>query len=478
MKRYSLRTMIAVRFALIVLAVVFLVSIASNLLINREFEKYMEEQQNIQAGELAQNLSYQYDDTAGGWNLDYIHGLGMYALNEGYIIKLYDPEEEVLWDAEHHDMTLCHQMMDSITLRMQENRPDLDGNFVTHRFELEQGHEIIGFLDVSYYTPYYLSENDFQFITALNRILVGVGMISLLGAVLMGVILAGSITEPVVKTVQITKQISDGDYSIRFRGRVRTRELHELALAVNQMAESLEEQEALRKRLTSDVAHELRTPIANVSSYLEAIMEGVWEPTPERLQSCYDEMERISGLVLDLERLRQVENEQLKLRKTEVDLLELACAVVKNFETQTMEKNLHCTVEGGHTAVFADRIRIQQVLTNLVSNAVKYSNQNGTVRIVIEDGEDTAVIVVEDDGIGIAEKEQRFIFERFYRTDKSRNRKTGGAGIGLTIVKAIVQAHGGRIEVESEEGCGSRFFVILPKKGKRIIPTEYANDEK
>lgn len=464
MRHYSLRSMIAVRFALIVLAVVFMISIASNLLINRQFEKYIEEQQNTQAQELAQNIAYQYDDTAGGWNIDYIHGLGMYALDEGYIIKLYDADENVLWDAQHHDMTLCHQMMDTITLRMQENYPELEGDFVTHRFDLEQGQEIIGYLDVSYYTPYYLSENEFGFIAALNKILVGVGIISLVGAVLMGVILAGSMTEPMIRTAAIAKQISEGDYNIRFKGDVRTKELSELAQSVNQMAESLEAQEILRKRLTSDVAHELRTPIANVSSYLEAIIEGVWEPTPERLQSCYDELERISKLVSDLERLRQVENENLKLRKSEVDLFELAEAVLNNFETQIAKKHLRCTVDGVHTVVFADRSRIQQVLTNLVSNAVKYSNENGVVGIVIEDGKDRAVIRVEDDGIGMAKKDLKLIFERFYRTDISRNRKTGGAGIGLTIVKAIVEAHGGRITVESEAGHGSRFTVILPKK--------------
>lgn len=468
MKRFSLRTTIAVRFAFIVLAVVFLVSIGSNILISRQFEKFVEDQQRTQAEELAQNLTYQYDNAAGGWNLDYVHGMGMYALNEGYMIELLDADETVLWDARNHDMTLCHQVMDEITVRMQENRPDLKGDFVTHRFDLVREGNTIGYLNVSYYSPYYLNENDFQFIKALNRILIAVGTVSLAGAIMMGLILANSITKPIEKTVEITKQISDGDYNIRFRDGVRTKELFWLVQAVNQMAESLEEQEMLRKRLTSDIAHELRTPIANVSSYLEAIMEGVWEPTPDRLKNCYEELERISRLVSDLERLRQLEHENLRLQKTDVDLLELAQAVVRNFETQLREKKLYCVVEGTHTVVCANRSRMQQVMTNLVSNAVKYSNESGTIRVMVEDRAEDAVIRVEDDGIGIAEKELKLIFERFYRTDQSRNRKTGGAGIGLTIVKAIVQAHEGKIEVESKEGCGSRFVITLPKKGNSV----------
>ncbi len=463
MKHYSLRTMIAFRFALIVLAVIFLISIASNILISMQFEKYVGEQQSKKAEEMALNLSHQYDNASGEWNLDYIHGLGMYALNEGYVIKLYDAEENVLWDAQNHDMTLCSQMMDSISTRMLEKRPELNGNFVTHRFDLKQGEAVIGFLDVSYYSPYYMDETDFQFIQALNRILAVVGIVSLVGAIMMGLVLANDIVKPIAKTVEIAEQISVGDYRICFKEGVRSKELLGLSRAVNQMAESLEEQENLRKRLTSDVAHELRTPLANVSSYLEAIIEGVWEPTTERLKSCYDELERISNLVSDLERLRQVENENLKLHKTDEDLLELSQTVINSFEKQMQEKKLNYTVSGMHTIVPVDRGRIQQVITNLVSNAVKYSNEEGNLRIVVKDKEDAGIIQVEDEGIGIAQEDLNLIFERFYRTDKSRSRQTGGAGIGLTIAKAIVQAHGGEIVAESELGKGSRFFVILPK---------------
>lgn len=463
MKRRRLRTMISLRFALVVLAVVLLISVASNLLIRRQFERYIQQQQQAQAEELAQNISSQYSGSAGGWNLDYIHGLGMYALNEGYLIKLYDAEEAVLWDAEHHDMSLCHQMMDAITLRMQESRPGLDGDFATHRFALEKEGQTVGFLDVSYYGPYYFSESDFQFLAALNRILLAVGAVSLLGAILVGLLLAGSITGPIAKTVEITRQISEGDYDIRFQGEVKAEELFRLTQAVNQMAAALKEQEALRKRLTSDLAHELRTPIANVSSYLEAILEGVWEPTPERLQSCYDELDRLSKLVAELEQLRQAESQALSLQKEEVDLFALSGRVLKSFESRFAEKGLRWVLDGAHASAWVDRDRLQQVITNLVSNAVKYSDPEGTVRVLIADGEATALIRVEDDGIGIAEAEQTLIFERFYRTDLSRNRKTGGAGIGLAIAKTIVQAHGGEISVESREGHGSSFIVSLPK---------------
>ncbi len=387
----------------------------------------------------------------------------MYALDDGYITKLYDKEENALWDAENHDMTLCHQVMDSIAKRMQEERPDLEGDFVTKRFELEGEGQIIGYLDISYYSPYYLNDNAFQFLSVLNRILIAVGVVSMAGAILMGLLLANYIAKPISKTVEITKQISDGDYSTRFHDGIKTKELSELAQAVDQMAETLEQQETLRKRLTSDVAHELRTPLANVSSYLEMMSEEVWEPTPERLQKCYDELQRISNLVSDLERLRQAENENMRLEKTEVDLLELTRTVVEQFETQVAAKQQNCTVDGEQSVVPVDRNRMQQVITNLLSNAIKYTRDGGSIHLSVENTPDMDIIRVQDNGIGISEQDCKLIFERFYRTDQSRNRKTGGAGIGLTIVKVIVHAHGGKVSVTSELGKGSCFTVILPK---------------
>lgn len=463
MRQHSLRLTIALRFALIVLAVIALISAVSNGMINRQFARYMEKQQKREADTLAQNISSQYGAHEDGWNIDYIHGMGMYALNDGFIIKLYDQDRNVLWDAENHDMTLCRDMMQTISILMQDERPGLEGDFATFSYDLKKAGAIVGYLDVSYYSPYSMDENDFQFLEALNRILLVVGSVSLAGAVLMGLLLSDSIVKPISRVVELTRKISDGDYATRFDEGVGTRELSELTRAVNQMAEALEEQEILRKRLTSDVTHELRTPVANISSYMEMMLDGTLEPTPERLQSCYGELQRLSGLISDLERLRQEENENLVLNRSAVDLLELSKAVMGTFESQLREKGLDGQVTGATAVVSADRERIQQVITNLVSNAVKYSTDGGFVRVTVEDTGSSGVIRVEDGGIGIPKEDLKRIFERFYRTDKSRNRKTGGAGIGLAIVKTIVQAHVGTVTAESEEGRGSTFVVTLPK---------------
>lgn len=461
--RQKLGTQISVGFALIALLSIFLVSISANILINRQFEKYAQRQQEKFSENLAEGLSLQYDSRAEGWNVDYIHGVGMYALNDGYVMKVYDKDDKIVWDAENHDMARCHQIMDDIRTRMEKVRPGLDGDFVVHKYSLEQGGTSVGHVDISYYGPYFLNENDFRFLDSLNHILFVIGIISILGAALAGTAFAGRISNPIAKTTQITREISEGNYEIRFQSEIGTRELHELTQAVNHMAESLENQEKLRKRLTTDVAHELRTPLANVSSHLEAILEGVWSPTSERLQGCYDEIQRISRLVSDLEGLSQSEKEYVTLEKEPVELLSLAHIVRDSFEQELSSRNLSCSVAGDTCTVYADVKRIRQIMDNLLSNAIKYSHESGEIRIFVHDNGESGILEIEDDGIGISPEEIPLVFERFYRTDKSRSRKTGGTGIGLTIVKSLVQVHGGTVAVESEAGKGSKFTVALPK---------------
>lgn len=458
----KLRTQLSLGFALIVMVTVALVSLAVNLCINRQFEVYAEERQKDFADGLANGLSDQYDAGNGEWNLDYIHGFGMVALNDGYILKVYDRAGEVIWDAQNHDMTLCHQIMSDISLRMQRERPDLKGDFVSYRYALQQGGTLIGYVDISYYSPYYLNETDFHFLDSLNHILLLVGAVSLIGAIFAGLILAKRISDPIAKTMDITKEISEGNYSIRFEARVKTQELNELTQAVNHMAGALEEQENLRRRLTTDVAHELRTPLANISSHLEAMMEGVWEPTSDRLQLLFDEVKRITAIVAELEQLRQVESENLKLDKEPVNLLELAGTVCSSFEQELAGKQLTCRIEGEAVRIPGDKNKLHQVIFNLLSNAVKYSSPGGEIKISVHERGENAIVTVEDQGIGIPQKDLPLIFQRFYRADASRSRKTGGAGIGLTIVEAIVRAHNGTVSVESEEGKGSCFQIALP----------------
>lgn len=223
-----------------------------------------------------------------------------------------------------------------------------------------------------------------------------------------------------------------------------------------QYLNSLERQENLRKQMTADVAHELRTPLTAVSTHLEMMIDGVWQPSPERLQICYDEIEKLGKMVSDLERLAKLEGKALTLEKSPQDLLALVTAEAKGFSADI-------AVTGENTVVSVDRTRIGQVVSNLISNAIKYGKGDLKIRITVQNSPKCGKIIVEDNGSGIAKSDLPFIFERFYRAEKSRNRSTGGTGLGLTISKNIVESHGGHITVESRLGQGSRFTVVLPK---------------
>lgn len=460
MKR-TLRAQLSVGFAFIILVTVALISLVSTLLINREFENYVERQQLAFSAQIAEGIAMQYD-AAEGWNVDYIHGMGMYALNDGYIVKVYDASGETVWDAEDHDMELCHQIMQEIADRMAS--AGRTGSFTVRSYELVSGEESVGRVDVSYYSSYFYTENDFDFIRSLNVILLVIGVLALVAAVCVGILFARKIARPLARVTEIADEIAQGNYGARVGRSERTKELEELSLSIDNMAEQIEKQEKLRKQLTSDVAHELRTPLANLLAQLEVISEGIFQPDAERMQGIYEEVQRLSLLVDDLSKLQHIENNVLDC--TREDLFELCRGVKENFAAEMKKRGIECALTGGQTWAVVDKNKIRQVVTNLLSNAVNYSHEGGKVEIFVGTEADTAVISVRDEGIGIPEQERELIFERFYRTDKSRNRKTGGVGIGLTIVNAIVKAHGGSVSLDSEEGVGSTFTVRLPLSGR------------
>lgn len=459
----KLLTQLTLGFALISLITVALIAIFANVLVRGRFNNYVEGQQEEYAYSIADGLSLQYDAETDEWNVDYIHGMGMYALNDSYIIKVYNKNGGIVWDAENHDMTSCHHVMMNILEELLQLREETPEAFTTVEYSIIQNGEQIGNAEITYYSAGDLGENAAQFLSSLNFILVIVGLFSLIAAVLFGFFFAGKISKPITQLANVTEDIAGGNYATRCDTTVSTEEIQTLTQSVNHMAEKIEKQEALRRRLTSDVAHELRTPLANVSSYLEAMSEGIWEPTPERLMSCYEEIGRLTSIVSELEKIRQIENENLSLERTEFDFKTLVDNTASLFEREMSAKKLSCAIQNRLMMIIADEKKLRQLLMNLLSNAVKYSHEGGNIEIGWEERETEWMFFVRDDGIGFPQEEAKNIFERFYRTDISRTRGTGGVGIGLTIVKAIAEAHGGSVTAESELGKGSVFTVTIPK---------------
>ncbi|HWQ79745.1 MAG TPA: HAMP domain-containing sensor histidine kinase [Anaerovoracaceae bacterium] len=457
----KLSTQLTLSIIVIILVIVSLISLVSNLMLNRQFERYISVQQKERASEITESLSLYYNSFTRIWNLDSIHALGMHSLNEGYILSVYDNRDNKIWDAESHEMTLCLKVMEEISARMEQH--GAEGAFTAYEYSIEQNGQKIGTAKISYYSPFFLSENDFSFLGSLNAIFIAVGLISILASLFIGELLARRITRPIVKTSDIAMQIAAGNYDIQFEGETKTRELRNLMLTINHLASALSRQEKFRKQLSADIAHELRTPLATLGTHLEAMTMQIWEPTPERLKSLHEEILRLSTIVADLERIERVEGENLMLNKAPVDLFELVRTVCVSFEGELRKKDLKFTLDGGASVINIDKDKISGVISNIMSNAVKYTPEHGEIRAYVQDSENNSIFIMEDTGIGIPQDELPHIFERFYRADKSRNRNTGGTGLGLAIVKAIVTAHGGTVDVQSGLNPGSRFIVTLPK---------------
>lgn len=458
----SIKSKLSISIAIIVVFTVLLISILSNLVIKNEFTKYKKKQQVIKIEEIVESIEEQYDVKESKWNKESINNIGMSSLHEGYIIKIYNKNESILWDAEVVNMQLCKEVINKICKLMENNFQVLNGEVKNQKYELSKSGKYIGRMEIKYYGPFFLSQNDSEFIKALNYIFIVIGIISLIIAIFIGHLLSRNISKPISKIIDVTKHIANGEYEYRFDKDTKLKELYELQNSINIMAQSIEKQENLRKQLTADMAHELRTPLTSVSTHIEAMITGLWEPSEERLESCYEELNRITTLVKDLERLANVENGCYKLQKSSFDMFELVRRVAANFEYKIKEKKIQFKLIGEEVIIEADQDRIFQVVTNILSNAIKYTSEEDKIIIKLYKKYEYAVCEIADTGIGIPQEEVAHIFERFYRADKSRNRKTGGAGIGLSIVKSIVKAHNGKIEVDSMLGKGSNFKVYLP----------------
>jgi signal transduction histidine kinase len=463
MKR-SLQSKLTRSIALFAMLLIATVSLLSVYFINERFNAYVSKQQQAKLSEIVYAVGQGYSAETGTWDVNVVHGMGMIALVDGYIIRVSDKADQTVWDAEIWDMSTCLQIKEDISHQMLSRYPWIKGEFVDRSFEIEQQGLPIGRVNISYFGPYFYSENDFDFIAQLSSILLGIAVVSLGLSLVMGVFMARQLSYPILKTISATQNIARGDYSFQLRDSSKVEELDRLIESVNHLASTLQKQEQLKRQLTSDVAHELRTPLTTLRITMEAMVDGLIEPTRERLMSSHEELQRITSIVNDLERLATIEDGNLKLSMHEVDLGVVIRRCVDQCGPLIDGKTMNVNVSGHAPIIMADEERLTQVVINLLTNAIKYTPEKGDIDIRIYEDADDVRFEVKDNGYGIPEAEIPFIFERFYRADKSRNRATGGSGIGLAIVKSIVEAHHGSVDVTSVLGSGSTFIVRLPKK--------------
>ncbi len=462
---WSLRSRLTLSYILVALLCVLLVSALANGVLEGSFRRYVKAGLEKSARQVVAQIGAQVRP-GGSWDEDAISAIGMSALEQGMIVKVASPGGNIVWDATVHNNGLCVQMLTHMAQNMESRYPNWHGIYTENVYPLRASFREEGAVTIGYFGPFFLNDQELSFINTLNRLLVLIALAALALAVGAGSFMARRITVPLSRVAEATQRIAGGNRDVTIIKKTNVRELDGISAAVNDLSHALGEQEALRRRLTADMAHELRTPLATLQSHLEAIQDGVWEADAARLSVLHEEVMRINRMVAQLELLARYEGDGFLLNRSSTDIGALVQNIVKNHEPQFMAKGITLRfLEGaGGAALTApvDPDKISQAVINLLSNALKFTAAGGGVAVRVEPRDGSVEIGVTDTGIGIGEDDLPRVFERFYRADSSRSRATGGSGIGLSIAKAIVDAHGGTISAVSQPGKGSDFRITLP----------------
>jgi signal transduction histidine kinase len=462
----SLKNRLALTWAFFISLSLGVLTLVINLFTGYVFTALIRENIAEKSVDIVSTIGGQYDPMNRSFDAPSVEAVGMYFVHEGYIVSVEDEGGEPVWDARSCDMQQCADVINDITMRM-ESSFRVRGEMQKRQYPVNYFGRKVGNVSIETYGPFFFSETESKFLSSINKLLFAAGIIFILLSVAVSVPLSRAIARPILKAGEAARQIArahaDGNnfqnLQIRLDERYKTRELAELSAAVNELAAELEEGERRQKQLSSDIAHELRTPLTCLQGNIEAMLDGVWEPSRERLASCHEEVLRLSRLVQDLNTLTSLEWENLSLNKSEFELSNLLRLTSDQFGAAAQEKGIAVNLNLAPGLINADYDRLKQVFINLLSNAVKYTDR-GSISVSVEkisgigQGQDSAPghswrISVADTGPGIGAEDLPRIFERFYRCDKSRSRGAGGAGIGLTIAAAIVAAHGGSISAES-----------------------------
>ena len=439
------------KFLLLFLAVIVVALSAAILLrgfIINDFKRYMEGEYQDRIQRVIGQLEGGYD-TNGAWKRDVLTADLTWALQMGLETRVLNSDGALLLDTRQAIERLTPLMRKRV-LEVSENYPDTAaGEFTPHPLFLK-GNEI-GRLEVRLINP--IKEG--HFIQSSNRFLAT--SLALLGilAIIMSLLASSRLAKPVLELADAAGDIAAGHLARRVAVHGYD-EIGKLSISFNRMAEALETQERLRRRLVSGAAHELRTPLAIITGELEGMIDGVLPTSREGLQSMHDEATRLTTILNGMDDLTRAESSALTLQREQIRLKPFLSAITTRFERVFAEKRavilLDCPEE---LSLFADPDRLSQIVINLVTNALKAVETGGRVSIIALQQQNNVQLEVADNGRGIAEGDIAHIFERFYKG------ADGGLGLGLAIVQELVAAHGGTISVRSRQGEGTAFILQL-----------------
>lgn len=451
---------------------ILLVSIITNITLFQKFDSYLQSEQENRINQIVELIKKSYR-VNGGWTEESLLNIKASPFISNFDLTIKDINGNIIFT--HYMKRNMMKMHMGMMGRMGKgfmggrnlNTKDFtvdNGEYRTKSFVLEDDRETVGYLEIGYIGPFMISEREVEFTRDINKAIIYAAVFSVIVAIILGTYFSKLFTKPILKIIDASNAISEGNLDIKIEEENKITELSELSKSINHLSKSLKEQKKLRKRLTTDIAHELRTPLTILQSHVEAIIDGIWEPTKERMIIFKNEVNRLMKLVEELKYLMDIESHEIVLDIKEFEISKLLKNIIEGFRYEFDKKNIVIEEDiKGNVFTKGDKDKISQVIINLLSNALKFTEAGGIVKVELKEDDDNLFISVEDNGIGIPQEDLPYIFERLYRSEKSRSRKTGGAGIGLTIAKMLVEAHDGKITVQSEEGKGTKFTITLPK---------------
>lgn len=458
--KLSLKVKLTLSYVLIALFLSFALLFSSKYLVKTQFQSYIKRNLEKNAHAIVNQLTASFGEDGTAPSKELLRSIDRLALSKGFTMRV-DMGQKMLWCS---DPQICDSMLTDRMHSMQQFDPSFEGAYQESAYDLTREGEVVGKAILGYYGPFFYDNTDLQFLSMLDQIFFYGAVASLLVSLAIGWFMAARISAPIREVIGQADRIRHGKYGERIALTTGTTEVDSLIQSVNALAADLDRQLALRTRLAKDYAHELRTPLAALRSNLEAMIDGIWQPDKARLESLNEEVQRLTRMLSGIEELVQAEEETLVLHLSEFDLYELAEKQMLAFQPHFLQQQLHARLHGGAALLLADRDKIGQVLVNLLSNAVKYTPEGGSIALTVTDSPQNVELTVTDTGIGIGSQDLPNIFEHLYRADQSRSSSTGGSGVGLAVTKAIVEAHGGSIAVQSSPSQGSSFTVTIPKK--------------
>lgn len=461
LKKLKLNKKLILSLVSLIIIVILSIALSINSVFNKKFEQYIIRNNENEISNIIDSIRSKYVN--GEWELSSIQQIGEDAISNGIFVDLYDKDSNLVWGAMTYNKNMCHMVMGSIENNMNYMINKNKSNYTEKLFEIKNlDNEIIGNIKIGSYGLLYYMDNDVDFLKEINKVITSIGIVMVLITIFIAILISNNISNPVEVVSNMANLIGDGDYDNKIDYDSNIVEIDVLIKSINNLSAKLEEQENLRKRLTTDISHELRTPLTSIQTHLEAMIDGIWEPDTERLNSVNEEVIRLTNLVNQLQNLAKFDSEKSKLNLAKVNVKNLIMNVVYNNQGKALEKNINIECDLESIDSYLDKDKISQVIVNLLSNAIRYTNNGGKIFISSYKENNNLKIQFKDNGIGIPKENIKYIFERFYRVDESRSKNTGGIGVGLTIVKSIIDLHQGTIEVRSELNKGSEFIVILP----------------